>query len=62
MPLRIVLVSSTRGHHAAVPAQAATPEYREAVAGRFSKGTRIKVLVRNEKGEAVLDFKGTRRA
>jgi hypothetical protein len=33
-------------------------QYREAVTGRFSKGTRVKVLVRNEKGEAVLDFKG----
>jgi hypothetical protein len=33
-------------------------QYREAVTGRFAKGTRVKVLVRNEKGEAVLDFKG----
>jgi hypothetical protein len=33
-------------------------QYREAVAGRFTKGTRVKVLLRNEKGEAVLDFKG----
>jgi hypothetical protein len=33
-------------------------QYREAVTGRFPKGTRIKVLVRNEKGKAVLDFKG----
>jgi len=27
------------------------------VAGRFPKDTRVKVLVRNEKGKAVLDFK-----
>jgi hypothetical protein len=33
-------------------------QYREAVTGRFSKGTRVKVLLRDEKGEAVLDFKG----
>jgi hypothetical protein len=33
-------------------------QYREAVMGRFAKGTRVRVLVRNEKGEAVLDFKG----
>jgi hypothetical protein len=33
-------------------------QYREAVTGRFTKGTRVKVVVRNEKGEAVLDFKG----
>ncbi len=30
------------------------------MAGRFpkGKGTRVKVLLRNEKGKAVLDFKG----
>jgi hypothetical protein len=33
-------------------------QYREAVTGRFPKGVRVKVLVRNEKGKAVLDFKG----
>jgi hypothetical protein len=33
-------------------------QYREAVTGRFPKGVRIKVLVRNQKGKAVLDFKG----
>ena len=33
-------------------------QYREAVTGRFPKGTRIKVQVRNENGKAVLDFKG----
>ena len=26
--------------------------------GRLPKGTRVKVLVRNQKGKAVLDFKG----
>jgi hypothetical protein len=33
-------------------------QYREAVTGRFPKGVHVKVLVRNEKGKAVLDFKG----
>jgi hypothetical protein len=33
-------------------------QYREAVTVRFAKGTRVKVLVRNQKGKAVLDFKG----
>ncbi len=33
-------------------------QYREAVTGRFPKGVRVKVQVRNEKGNAVLDFKG----
>ncbi len=33
-------------------------QYREAVTGRLAKGTRVKVLLRNEKGKAVLDFKG----
>jgi len=32
--------------------------YREAVTGRFPKGALIKVVVRNQKGKAVLDFKG----
>jgi hypothetical protein len=39
-------------------AEALADQYRAAVQNRFTKGTRIKVLVRNEKGEAVLDFKG----
>jgi hypothetical protein len=39
-------------------AEALADQYREAVQNRFTRGTRIKVLVRNEKGEAVLDFKG----
>jgi hypothetical protein len=33
-------------------------QYREAVKGRFPKGVLVKVLVRNQKGTAVLDFKG----
>jgi len=33
-------------------------QYREAVTGRFPKGGLIKVEVRNQKGKAVLDFKG----
>jgi hypothetical protein len=33
-------------------------QYREAVTGRFPKGVLVKVAVRNEKGRAVLDFKG----
>ena len=41
-------------------AEARAEQYSEAVAQRFpqGKGTRVKVLVRNEKGKAVLDFKG----
>ena len=39
-------------------AEAHAEQYSEAVAGRFPKGTRVKVQVRNEKGKAVLDFKG----
>jgi hypothetical protein len=39
-------------------AEALGEQYREAVMGRFPKGVRVKVLVRNEKGKAVLDFKG----
>jgi hypothetical protein len=39
-------------------AEARAEHYSEAVAGRFPKGTRVKVLVRNEKGKAVLDFRG----
>jgi hypothetical protein len=39
-------------------AETLAEQYREAAAGRFPKGTRVKVLVRNEKGKAVLDFKG----
>jgi hypothetical protein len=38
--------------------EALADQYREAVTGRFAKGTRIKVLLRNQKGKAVLDFKG----
>jgi hypothetical protein len=33
-------------------------QYSEALTSRFPKGARAKVLVRNEKGKAVLDFKG----
>jgi hypothetical protein len=39
-------------------AEVLAEQYREAVTGRFPKGVRVKVLVRNEKGKAVLDFKG----
>ena len=41
-------------------AEARAEQYSEAVALRFpkGKGTRVKVLVRNEKGKAVMDFKG----
>ena len=41
-------------------AEARAEQYSEAVAQRFpkGKGTRVKVAVRNEKGKAVLDFKG----
>jgi hypothetical protein len=37
---------------------ALTDQYREAVTGRFPKGVRVRVQLRNEKGKAVLDFKG----
>ncbi len=33
-------------------------QYREAVTSRLPRGTRVKVQLRNEKGKAVLDFKG----
>jgi hypothetical protein len=33
-------------------------QYREAVKGRFPKGVLVQVAVRNQKGKAVLDFKG----
>jgi hypothetical protein len=41
-------------------AEARAERYSEAVARRFPKGqgTRVQVRVRNEKGKAVLDFKG----
>ena len=41
-------------------AEALAEQYRTAVMSLFpkGKGTRVKVLVRNEKGKAVLDFKG----
>jgi hypothetical protein len=39
-------------------AEALAEQYSEAVTGRFPKGARVKVLVRNQKGKAVLDFKG----
>jgi hypothetical protein len=39
-------------------AEALAEQYSEAVTSRFAKGTRVKVLVRNQKGKAVLDFKG----
>jgi hypothetical protein len=40
--------------------EARAEQYSEAVARRFpkGKGTRVKALVRNEKGKAVMDFKG----
>jgi hypothetical protein len=41
-----------------VPAEALADPYRAAVKIRYAKGVRVKVQVRNEKGEAVLDFKG----
>ena len=39
-------------------AEVLAEQYREAVTGRVPTGVRVKVLVRNEKGKAVLDFKG----
>jgi hypothetical protein len=39
-------------------AEVLAEQYSEAVTGRFPKGARVKVLVRNQKGKAVLDFKG----
>jgi hypothetical protein len=39
-------------------AEALAEQYSEAVTGRFPKGARVKVLVRNQRGKAVLDFKG----
>ncbi len=33
-------------------------QYREAVTGRFPKAVLVKMAVRNQKGKAVLDFKG----
>ncbi len=33
-------------------------QYQEAVVGLFPQGSRVKVTVRNQKGKAVLDFKG----
>ncbi|MBN1208106.1 MAG: hypothetical protein JXB05_24795 [Myxococcaceae bacterium] len=39
-------------------AVALAEQYREAVTGRFPPGARVKVSVRNQKGKAVLDFKG----
>lgn len=33
-------------------------QYRKAVTGRYAKGDRVKVQVRNQKGKAVIDFKG----
>jgi hypothetical protein len=38
-------------------AEALADQYREAVTGRFP-GVRVKVLVRNQRGKAVLGFKG----
>jgi ribosomal protein L16/L10AE len=40
--------------------EARAEQRAEAVAERFpqGKGTRVKVVVRNEKGKAVMDFKG----
>ncbi|HVG64036.1 MAG TPA: hypothetical protein VNA24_36065 [Hyalangium sp.] len=39
-------------------AEALAEQYSEAVTGSFPKGARVKVAVRNQKGKAVLDFKG----
>jgi hypothetical protein len=39
-------------------AEALAGQYREAVTSRFPKGTLIQVQVRNQKGKAVVDFKG----
>ncbi|WP_224243164.1 hypothetical protein [Hyalangium gracile] len=41
-------------------AEARAEQYRQAVAVQFpkGKGTRVKVLARNDKGSAVLDFTG----
>jgi hypothetical protein len=39
-------------------AEALAEQYSEAVTGCFPKEARVKVLVRNQKGKAVLDFKG----
>jgi hypothetical protein len=39
-------------------AEALAEQYSEAVTSRFPKGVRVKVEVRNQKGKAVLDFKG----
>jgi hypothetical protein len=39
-------------------AEALAEQYSEAVTSRFPKGVRVKVQVRNQKGKAVLDFKG----
>ncbi|MDY7228409.1 hypothetical protein [Hyalangium rubrum] len=36
----------------------ASRQYREAVTSRFAKGALVKVQVRNQKGKAVVDFKG----
>jgi len=43
-----------------VPPEAVTraDHYREALMSRFPRGVLVKVAVRNEKGRAVLDFKG----
>ena len=42
-----------------VPAQdvALADQYREALKGQFTQGSHIQVLVRNEKGSSVVDFK-----
>ena len=39
-------------------AEARAEQYHQAVTGRFPKGTRAEVALRNYKGKAVLDFKG----
>ncbi|HYH94365.1 hypothetical protein [Hyalangium sp.] len=43
-----------------MPAEAVelADQYREAVKGRFTQAVLVKVSVRNQKGKAVLDFKG----
>ena len=39
-------------------AEALADRYQEAVSSLFSLGTKVTVVVRNEQGKAVLDFKG----
>jgi hypothetical protein len=41
-----------------VQAEELARQYREAAKSRFAQGAIVKVMVRNQKGKAVLDFKG----